>query len=171
MSKHITYKILTLISREGLHQGGICVLFVSWFGTILYHTLCHSAIPPFRHSAILPFRHSAIPPFRNSTIPPFSHSAIPPFRHSAIPPFCHSAIPLQYAITPCMYHRKCQDKRSCYPEVYGVTDMCLLRKPNRYSIWIVCRLRQNYVRLSWRFFQHRFFWFRQADGTIHWEYM
>ncbi len=61
-------------SREGLCQGGICVFSVSCFRTISYHTLCHSAIPPFRHSAI----------------PPFCHSAIPPFHHSAIPPFCHS---------------------------------------------------------------------------------
>ncbi len=77
-------------SQEGLRQGGICVLSVSWFRTILYHTLCHSAIPSFCHSAIPPFCHSAIPTFRHSAIPPFCHSAILPFCHSAIPPFHHS---------------------------------------------------------------------------------
>ncbi len=83
--------IYYMTSREGLRQGGICVLSVSWFHTILYRTLCHSAIPPFHHSATPPFRHSAIPPFRHSAIPPFRHSAILPFCHSTIPPFRHSA--------------------------------------------------------------------------------
>ncbi len=70
-----------------------------WYlDSILFHTV---------HYATLPFRHSAIPPFRHSAIPPFCHSAIPPFRHSATPPFRHSAIPLQYAITRCMYHKRC----------------------------------------------------------------
>jgi hypothetical protein len=59
------------------------------------------------HYATLPFRHSTIPPSRHSAIPLFRHSVILPFCHSAIPPFCHSAIPLQYAITRCMYRRRC----------------------------------------------------------------
>jgi hypothetical protein len=111
------------------------------FRTVHYATLPfrHSAIPPFCHSAILPFRHSAISPFRHSAIPPFRHSAIPPFRHSA--PICNN---------PMYVSQEVLRKWLRYPEVYGVTDMCLLHKPNRYSIWIVCRLCQSYVQLSWQ---------------------
>ncbi len=89
----VNHNVIIETSREGLCQGCICVLSISWFRTILYHSLCHSAIPPFRHSTIPPFCHSAIPPLRHSAIPSFRHSTIPPFRHSTILPFCHSAIP------------------------------------------------------------------------------
>ncbi len=119
------------------------------FRTVHYATLpfCHSAIPPFRHSAIPPFHHSAILLSRHSAIPPFRHSVIPPFWHSTIPPFRHSTPIRNNAMH---VSQEVLRKRLCYPEVYGVTDMCLLHKPNRYSIWIVCRLCESYVRLSWQ---------------------
>jgi hypothetical protein len=81
-------------------------VYFLYLDSVLFCTV-HYATLPFRHSAILPSCHSAILPFRHSAIPPFRHSAISPFRHSVIPSFRHSAIPLQYAITRCMYHRRC----------------------------------------------------------------
>jgi hypothetical protein len=81
-------------------------VYFLYLESILFCTV-HYATLPFHHCAIPPSCHSAIPPFRHSAILPFHHSVIPPFRHSSIPPFHHSAILLQYAITRCMYHRRC----------------------------------------------------------------
>jgi hypothetical protein len=43
--------------------------------------------------------------------------------------------------------------------------MCLLRKPNRYSIWIVCRFRQSYVQLSWHYLDRQMVPFTGNTGA------
>ncbi len=74
--------------------------------------------------------HYAPPLFRYSAIP------IPPFQESTIPPFHKSAqISSNYRISPHFKDAdvlvRCEEKHLCILlVVFGVTDLCLLRKPN-----------------------------------------
>ncbi len=74
----------------------------------------HYAPPLFHYSAI------PIPPFRQSTIPPF-HKSVPISRNYCISPHFNDADVLV----------RCKEKHLCtLLVVFGVTDLCLLRKPN-----------------------------------------
>jgi hypothetical protein len=81
------------------------------------------------HYAPLLFRCSATP------IPPFCHSAILPFCHSTIPPFHHSTNPQIRSNKQDFLHlvpHFNKEKHLCtLTVVFGVTDLCLLRKPNK----------------------------------------
>ncbi len=78
-------------------------------------------------------RHYAPPPFRQLVI----YFVVPPCRHAAILAF-HKSVPISrnYCIsylisTMLMSIVRCKENHLCTPPVvFGVTDLCLLRKPN-----------------------------------------
>ncbi len=101
----------------------MCSIFVLDFAlsySKLYNSLWIPAITPLRYSAIppFPFRHSAILPFCHSTILPFHNSTNPQIRSNK-QEFLH--------LVP---HFNKEKHLCTLPVVFGVTDLCLLRKPN-----------------------------------------